>query len=336
MELARELEDHGLQLDGPRLVDRAHDGVFLGPGPGRGAAAGRRPAGRGAASADLSRPTSSRSCASGSSAVWCGSARRPGRWPTRALTRHLYPAGHPLHKRPVELREAEVRTLTRDDLAAFHAAAYGPGRWRWRWSVTWTPSEVYRRLAEAIREWRVARPTPTAVDRDRRTEQPGRPRSGSRSPIDRTWTSSWAIGAHCGEAIPTTPAAMLANSCLGQSTLTSRLGVAVRDGAGLDLRHLQPVLRHPEDRRARGRPHCRCRADNLERAVALCREVIAEYVAVRADRGGAGRRADSPTPARYRVGLATNCRGRPRAGARADRGPVGRRISTATRTSCSR
>jgi len=43
-----------------------------------------------------------------------------------ALTRGIFPEGHPLHRRPIEARENEVRSLTCDELANFHSAVYGP------------------------------------------------------------------------------------------------------------------------------------------------------------------------------------------------------------------
>ena len=70
---------------------------------------------------------------------------------------------------------------------------------------------------------------------------------------------------------------MLANSCLGQSTLTSRLGVAVRDGAGLTYgiysRFFGTLHVAGPWATALG-----VSADNLDRAVELSLEVIAKYV----------------------------------------------------------
>jgi zinc protease len=103
---------------------------------------------------------------------------------------------------------------------------------------------------------------------------------------------------------PGYPAAVLANSCLGQSTLTSRLGVAVRDGAGLTYgiysRFFNTLHVAGPWATALG-----VSADNLERAVELSREVIAEYVA---DGPSEDELADerSALSGAYRVGLATN------------------------------
>jgi zinc protease len=100
------------------------------------------------------------------------------------------------------------------------------------------------------------------------------------------------------------PAAVLANSCLGQSTLTSRLGVAVRDGAGLTYgiysRFFGTLRVAGPWATALG-----VSADNLDRAVKLSLEVIEKYV----EEGPAEQElADerSALAGAYRVGLATN------------------------------
>ncbi len=219
-----------------------------------------------------------------------------------ALTRRIYPAGHPLHKRTVELREAEVRMLTREDLEAFHTAAYGPRSMAVAVVGDVDTEEVYSRLAEVFGGWVggnaepapfVNGETPTGPAEER-IEIPDRPNLdvflGHRGVLRR------------GD--PDYAAAMLANSCLGQSTLTSRLGVAVRDEAGLTygissrffgtLRMAGPWA-----------THLGVAAGNLARAVAMCREIISEYVTAGPSEEEL---ADERTAhaGGYRVGLATN------------------------------
>ena len=41
------------------------------------------------------------------------------------LTRMIYPAGHPHRRRVLDIREDEVRAITREDLELFHAGKYG-------------------------------------------------------------------------------------------------------------------------------------------------------------------------------------------------------------------
>jgi zinc protease len=99
-------------------------------------------------------------------------------------------------------------------------------------------------------------------------------------------------------------ASMIANACLGQSTLTSRLGLAVRDEAGLTYGIYSRFFgtMHIAGPWA---TYLSVSADNLDRAIKMCREVIADYA------------SDGPTEdelsderlaqaGSYRVGLATN------------------------------
>jgi len=218
-----------------------------------------------------------------------------------ALTRSLYPEGHPLHRRPIEVREREVRSLTRDELEAFHATAYGPatlvlavvgdvdaGRVASLFETEfagWDGGETIELVTDDVLE---------SSSRDQRIQIPDRPN------ID-------VYLGHSGRLLrgqPDYPAAVLANSCLGQSTLTSRLGLAVRDTAGLTYGIYSRFF---------GTLHLAgpwatslgVAAANLDRAVELSREVIATYV----ERGPSeDELADerSALAGAYRVGLATN------------------------------
>ena len=218
-----------------------------------------------------------------------------------ALTRGLYPEGHPLHRRPIEVREREVRSLVRDELKAFHAAVYGPST-----LVLAVVGDVEAARVAALFEAELAgwdgaeEPSITDVEDgapdsvEERIQIPDRPN------ID-------VFLGHRGRLLrgdPGYPAAVLANSCLGQSTLTSRLGVAVRDGAGLTYgiySRFFSTLHVPGPwATALG-----VSADNLERAVELSREVIAKYVTEGPTEDELADERSALSGA-YRVGLATN------------------------------
>jgi zinc protease len=219
-----------------------------------------------------------------------------------ALTRQLYPEGHPLHKRTIERREREVLAVTRDDLAAFHAAAYGPATLVLAVVGDVAAGEVIARFGEAFARWQGAaalEPASTLLPapvegREERIEVTDRPN------LD-------VFLGHRGElrrGDPDYPAAILANACLGQSTLTSRLGLAVRDDAGLTygiysrffgtLRLAGPWA-----------ISLSVAGENLDRALALSRQVVADYAA-----GGPTEPelADErlAQAGAYRVALATN------------------------------
>jgi zinc protease len=188
-----------------------------------------------------------------------------------ALTRGLYPEGHPLHRRPIEVREREVRSLVRDELEAE--------------LVDWDSAE------EAAITGAEDGVPDSAEERIQIADRPS---------ID-------VFLGHRGRLLrgdPGYPAAVLANSCLGQSTLTSRLGMAVRDGAGLTYgifsRFFSTLHVAGPWAAALG-----VSVDNLERAVELSREVITNYVA---DGPTEDELADerSALAGAYRVGLATN------------------------------
>jgi zinc protease len=218
-----------------------------------------------------------------------------------ALTRRLYPAQHPLYRRPIDVREREVRTVTRDDLEEFHRSAYGP--------VTMVLGAVgdfeAGRLASLFDEhmagWQGGggSPSTAAVAYGPCTDEE-RIQIADRPNID-------VYLGHNGLLLrgdPDYAAAVLANSCLGQSTLTSRLGVAVRDRAGLTYGIYSRFF---------GTLHVAgpwavalgVAAANLDRAVELSRQIISEYVA---EGPAETELADERTAlaGAYRVGLATN------------------------------
>ncbi len=218
-----------------------------------------------------------------------------------ALTRRLYPAGHPLHKRPVELREQEVRAVSREDLAAFHGAAYGPATLVLAVVGDVEAGDVIARFGDAFSGWQGA--TVEAVE----IPVPEAGRAGEERIAVADRPNLDVFLGHCGELLrgaPDFPAAILANACLGQSTLTSRLGLAVRDDAGLTygiysrffgtLRLAGPWA-----------ISLTVAGENLERAVALSREVLAGYAA---DGPADDELADErlAQAGAFRVALATN------------------------------
>ncbi len=192
-----------------------------------------------------------------------------------ALTRRLYPLGHPLHKRSVEAREAELEELTRDELEAFHRAAYSPASLVLAVVGNVEPDAVAAALSTGLRDW-VGRPLASSAQpggqpgghEDLRIHLPDRP------------NLDFFLG-HPGRLLrgdADLAAAGLANSCLGQSTLTSRLGVAIRDGEGLSYSVYSRFFG------TLGIPgpwavSCSVAADNLDRAVELSRQVVADFVA---------------------------------------------------------
>jgi zinc protease len=218
-----------------------------------------------------------------------------------ALSRRLYPPGHPLHRRPIEERLAELDGLTVGDLESFHRRAYGPASLVLAVVGAVDPDEVHTLLSAALEGWdgglgqlpewpEVADPEP-AEDLVPMAERPN---------LD-------VLLGHPGRLRRTDPdvaAALLANSCLGQSTLTSRLGGILRDREGLTYGVYSRFF-GTRDLPGPWAVFLGVAPENLRRAVALCREVVERYV------------AEGPTEQEladerealaggYRVGLATN------------------------------
>ena len=218
-----------------------------------------------------------------------------------ALMRGLFPAGHPLHRRPIEAREKELRSLTCDELADFHTAAYGPATMALAVVGDVESENVASLFERELAGWDGAEKAAFEMDDE---SAPGPPEEriqiADRPNID-------VFLGHRGRLLrgdADYPASVLANSCLGQSTLTSRLGKAVRDGAGLTYgiysRFFGTLQVAGPWAASLG-----VSAKNLDRAVELSREVITNFV------------EDGPTEdeladerlalaGSYRVGLATN------------------------------
>ncbi len=217
------------------------------------------------------------------------------------LSRLLYPVGHPLHRRPVEDREAELAGVTRDDLVAFHRTTYGPGSLVLAVVGNVEPDAVAAALSHRLEGWEGGPPPAPVIPA---AEKGGH--GASRIDLPDRPNLDFYLG-HTGRlqrGEADFAAAVLANSCLGQSALTSRLGVAVRDGEGLSYSIYSRFFG------TLGLPgpwaiSCSIAAGNLDRAVELCREVVAEYVV---DGPGEAELEDErqAQAGAYQVGLATN------------------------------
>jgi zinc protease len=147
-----------------------------------------------------------------------------------ATSRRIYPPGHPFHRRAGEERIARVEAVTRPDLVRFYGERYGAATLQ---IVVVGDVETHRildGLEQRLESWRAgpgreipSLPVPPASPGAETVEMPGKanadvvlmqPSSLSRTDADYL-------------------ACTLANSALGQSSLTSRLGVRVRDTEGL-------------------------------------------------------------------------------------------------------
>jgi len=300
MELARELEDHGLELSveastsSPTVVSFSAQGLAeeLPRLAGLLAEVLRTPA---FPAEELERLRTR--------ALGLLARERQETFPSAfgALTRRLYPAGHPHRRRTVEEREGELRSIEREELEAFHGRAYGPVSLVLAVVGHVRPVEVVQLIGELLGDWRGGLERPPALPHplpptpgEELIEIPDRPN------VD-------VLLGHASDLVrgaPDQAAANLANACLGQSTLTSRLGVEVRDRAGLTYgvySRFFGTLHLPGPWGV----YLGVAPENLRRAENMCREIIRRYVEEGPSEEEVAEQREAQAGA-YTVGLATN------------------------------
>ena len=147
-----------------------------------------------------------------------------------AAMRRIYPVGHPLYRHTGEERIARVEALGRADLETFYRARYGASSLALVLVGDVEAGRVLDRLEAALATWPAgpapalaAPPVPSPVPGSETVEVPDKASADVvlALPADLTRTDP--------DFLPCS----LANSALGQSSLTSRLGVRVRDTEGL-------------------------------------------------------------------------------------------------------
>lgn len=147
-----------------------------------------------------------------------------------AAARRVYPPEHPFHRRTGEERIAALEALTREELVGFYRRVYGAGTLQLVVVGDVAAGRILDGLEERLASWA----------RGPNTELPSVPVPEA-SPVRETVVMPDKASADVVMLEPSTllradPAFLpctLANSALGQSALTSRLGVRVRDIEGL-------------------------------------------------------------------------------------------------------
>ena len=147
-----------------------------------------------------------------------------------AAMRRIYPAGHPLYRNNGEERITKVEALERADLEAFYRERYGAASLALVVVGDVDAGRVLDRLEAALESW-TAGPSPTLA-----APMIPAPVPSSETvevPDKASADVVLALPADLTRTDPDFLACSLANSALGQSSLTSRLGVRVRDTEGL-------------------------------------------------------------------------------------------------------
>jgi zinc protease len=147
-----------------------------------------------------------------------------------AASRAIYPPGHPFRRRSLEERIAEIEALTRDELRSFYVDRYGASTLRIVVVGDVAAGEVLDAMEDRFSDW-VPGPRPAAPPVPVPAPAPGR-----ETVVMADKASADVVLAMPADLTRTAAdfvACTLANSALGQSSLTSRLGVRVRDVLGL-------------------------------------------------------------------------------------------------------
>jgi zinc protease len=219
-----------------------------------------------------------------------------------AFSRLIYPPGHPHCRRPLDERKAGLEGITRENLIVVHRRLYGPASLILALVGDFDPSAVVALLRRILANAPVASPAVPEVPR--RTAADVAPAVAREAMPDKPNLD--VVLGHPGGLRRRDPdffAATLGNAILGQSTLSSRLGMRLRDREGLTYGVISrffgaSVLDGPWAATFSVAPA------NLARAEAAAREEIARFVCD----GPNERELDDERAAMagsYRVALAT-------------------------------
>jgi zinc protease len=147
-----------------------------------------------------------------------------------AASRRIYPPGHPFHRRRVEERIAAVESVSRDELVRFYDDRYGAETLLLVLVGDVDSEKILDGLERRLGSWKrgpspeIPRPQPVAAAPGSETVP-----MPDKASADVVLAQPADLVRQDPEYIP----CILANSALGQSSLTSRLGVRVRDTEGL-------------------------------------------------------------------------------------------------------
>lgn len=147
-----------------------------------------------------------------------------------AAARRLYPPGHPFHRRHAEERIAVLESLERDELRCYYEEHYGAGSLILVAVGDVDSDRVLDGLERRLGSWRTG--PPGKIEKP----APVPPAPGEETVVMPDKASADVVLVQPGNLERLDPdylPCVIANSALGQSSLTSRLGVRVRDTEGL-------------------------------------------------------------------------------------------------------
>ena len=147
-----------------------------------------------------------------------------------AALRRMYPVGHPLYRHEGQEQIARVEALDRAELEAFYRERYGAASLALVLVGDVDAGRVLDRLEAAFESWT---PGPAPSLAAPKVPAPAPSSETVEVPDKASADVVLALPSDLTRTDPDFLACSLANSALGQSSLTSRLGVRVRDTEGL-------------------------------------------------------------------------------------------------------
>jgi zinc protease len=147
------------------------------------------------------------------------------------MTQLVFPEGNPFHQTTAEKAIAQIESISVDDIREFHRKFYGPSSMILAVVGDVKADEAHALFEEKLGKWQGA---PEAVIDI--TETPLQSAAIRESVMMKEKPSADVVIGHASRLRRSNPdfiAARIANNALGQSTLSSRLGLKVRDEMGL-------------------------------------------------------------------------------------------------------
>lgn len=147
------------------------------------------------------------------------------------MTRIIFPAGHPFHQPTGERVISEVESITADDVRRFHAEHYGPGSMILAVVGNVDTGRVRDLVEELLGDWQGPTPPPADLPLTELQSEPRKEwiRMREKPNCDVIIGHASRLRRLNDDYIP----AIIANRALGQSTISSRLGLRLRDEMGL-------------------------------------------------------------------------------------------------------
>ncbi|MGH9399728.1 MAG: M16 family metallopeptidase [Thermoanaerobaculia bacterium] len=155
---------------------------------------------------------------------------QPAQRAYETASRAIYPEGHPFRRRTAEQRIAQLESLTRDELRTFYIERYGAATLQVVVVGDVEAGRILDGLEDRFGDW-VGGPGGGVPPVEVPQPAPGRETvvMPDKASADVVMAQPADLVRDASDFVPCT----LANSALGQSSLTSRLGVRVRDVEGL-------------------------------------------------------------------------------------------------------